>query len=413
MRKIVFFILPAFILLTNLIIPNETSLIDLVENKVSEEFIIEVPILQVIFEPFVGLVKYYCLMYRSQSDFLSLFMYLFLFLLLFHLKINIKSLIKSAIFTLSVILLTVFSFNHYLQTKIVSKNRDIIIADFHSHTYYSHDSIASPIKNIIAHINAGYNLLAITDHNEYKGVIKTQRILPFFKNKIRIIPAQEVTMNDGTHILVYGAGAMKKYNHPSIEYLRLENAILISEDASFEKVNMIDGFEIYSQSKKCLNYGNIGKMLNYCYSKELILLAGTNFHGYGFLQVYTLIPSISVNLTNNELINLLKKERKKIKTAILHDLTFNRKISPILFPICYFAQLNLNGVLSWWLWSCIVILIPKKIKKIFSKVIEISITILIFLSFIDFLEIPNMFGRALTLFSLSLSFLLILIFISF
>ncbi len=51
--------------------------------------------------------------------------------------------------------------------------------DFHIHTTYSPDSIASP-KSIVARaLKVGINCLAITDHNRIAGAFKVREIAPF------------------------------------------------------------------------------------------------------------------------------------------------------------------------------------------------------------------------------------------
>jgi predicted metal-dependent phosphoesterase TrpH len=74
--------------------------------------------------------------------------------------------------------------------------------NFHVHTNFSYDGYNSFDAIYKKAKSIGLNAVAITDHDTFNGVIEFKKWLRVNKvNDFQIIPAEEVTCSDGTHII--------------------------------------------------------------------------------------------------------------------------------------------------------------------------------------------------------------------
>lgn len=76
------------------------------------------------------------------------------------------------------------------------------LADLHMHTCYSGDSLAEPEAVLFAALKKGLSAIAITDHNEIAGAIKTKKIASEKNLDLQVIIGEEVLTDKGD-LLVY------------------------------------------------------------------------------------------------------------------------------------------------------------------------------------------------------------------
>ncbi|MEN6394112.1 MAG: PHP domain-containing protein [Anaerolineaceae bacterium] len=74
----------------------------------------------------------------------------------------------------------------------------LIHCDFHCHTKYSKDSLASPKKILDTCISKGIGRIAITDHDTIQGALEAQQIDPN-----RVIVGEEITTNQGELLALF------------------------------------------------------------------------------------------------------------------------------------------------------------------------------------------------------------------
>lgn len=67
-----------------------------------------------------------------------------------------------------------------------------LIADLHTHSHYSRDSVLSPRAYVDACVRKGITCAAVTDHNEVAGAFAIQKLAPF-----RVIVGEEIKTADG------------------------------------------------------------------------------------------------------------------------------------------------------------------------------------------------------------------------
>lgn len=69
--------------------------------------------------------------------------------------------------------------------------------DFHVHTRWSHDSLASPKEVIRIAVLGGLHAIAITDHNEIRGAEEIMGEIRRANVNLTVIPGEEVKTNQG------------------------------------------------------------------------------------------------------------------------------------------------------------------------------------------------------------------------
>jgi predicted metal-dependent phosphoesterase TrpH len=89
--------------------------------------------------------------------------------------------------------------------------------DFHTHTYYSKDSLIAPRTLLRVAQKKGLDGVAVTDHDTIKGV-KTFAKLKRKKNVPVIIPGIEITVQEGEIVLLFEVDLppIKRDPHPSV-----------------------------------------------------------------------------------------------------------------------------------------------------------------------------------------------------
>jgi predicted metal-dependent phosphoesterase TrpH len=190
--------------------------------------------------------------------------------------------------------------------------------DFHIHTHYSHDSIASPKEIVDKAIKKGIDCIAITDHGEVKGAFEA---MEYAKGKpILIIPGIEVKSKEGD---ILGLNVKEKIP----DKLSAKETIKgIKERGGFvviphpfclfckfrgnlkELIKEIDAIEILNASI----FGN-GNEIAKEFAKEnnLPFTVGTDSHFPNFIgKCYLEIPG--KNLSIEEIFERIKKKEGKV-----------------------------------------------------------------------------------------------------
>ncbi|HVP04390.1 MAG TPA: PHP domain-containing protein [Dehalococcoidia bacterium] len=72
-----------------------------------------------------------------------------------------------------------------------------IRADLHNHTYYSPDSLVSPVQMLQRAREARLSVIAVTDHNTVRGGIAVRDLAAKRDPDIRVIVGEEVRTKDG------------------------------------------------------------------------------------------------------------------------------------------------------------------------------------------------------------------------
>jgi hypothetical protein len=92
--------------------------------------------------------------------------------------------------------------------KPIPPHSDYLVMDGHTHTHASHDSAVDIREKLIAADRAGYDVIAITDHNSIWAAREAVRILPELKDQGLVKPGFQVVVGEeirtqGGYILAY------------------------------------------------------------------------------------------------------------------------------------------------------------------------------------------------------------------
>jgi len=190
--------------------------------------------------------------------------------------------------------------------------------DLHIHTFYSFDSTTSPMEMVEAALKKGIDCLAITDHNEIKGV--SQAIEASKGKSILIIPGIEVKTKEGDVLGLNVKEIIPKdlSAKETIRKIKEADGLAIIPHpfgwfCSFkgdlkELIEEIDGIEILNAS--VFGSGN-KKALDFVQKYNLSFTCGSDAHFPNLVgKVYLEIPG--ENLSIEEILNQIRNKNVKI-----------------------------------------------------------------------------------------------------
>jgi predicted metal-dependent phosphoesterase TrpH len=380
-----FFILPAS---NKKIIP-----IDLLTGLPAEDFYIVLT--EDIFEPFIGLSNYFLNFYNIKLQLKSWLLWLLLINIFIGILKNKKiiNIFKSIFFTFIffyLFLVYTIYFNSSFPYKVISKNSDLFLLDIHSHTLYSHDGLSTLKDSYKWHLKSGFDGYFITDHNNNLGVANSREIF----NKgfgLRIFFGEEIQDKNGVNLLILGLSkTVSKYMNNEtekiVDIVHKDNGIVIAAHIWHKKRDRleelsntnIDGFEIYGRASTPLDKNFQLKIINFCKKNNLIMLAGSNRHGWSMVNnLWTGVYIPGWQKLDNEtlqkmIINYIsKKQQDKFRVFVLEKKEKFTELRYIFEPFIglfyYFSNLTAKQFLTWVLWITIAIVFIEKYRMISIK----------------------------------------------
>jgi len=191
---------------------------------------------------------------------------------------------------------------------------EIIRAEFHCHSNYSFDSLASIEKMIAICRKKGIGKLAITDHGRMSGSVAAQKLAPDL-----VIVAEEILTSEG-EILAYFLKEEIPDGLEPIEVIRRlrDQGAFISVAHPFDSwrgshwkegtleamVPFLDGFEIFNA--RCFNPEFNEEARRFAEEHGLASMAGSDAHSLGELGHASMIMSN---------FNSAEELREAVKTA--------------------------------------------------------------------------------------------------
>ncbi len=186
-----------------------------------------------------------------------------------------------------------------------SSDPQLIVADLHSHSLYSHDGLITPVRNLRMHKAHGYGIVGFTEHGNPVGAAAAARFgghgLP------DTIPGIEVQTPSGEFLLAMGLKPGKPILtvlHDHADTLRFIHqvhdihhgaVIALNFRLTPDRVNRladdgIDGFEIANAGHPSLSPALRQALLAIQRTRGLVLIASSDWHGWGgFFHTWTLI----------------------------------------------------------------------------------------------------------------------------
>lgn len=162
---------------------------------------------------------------------------------------------------------------------------DLITAEFHCHSVYSHDS-SNRVPQLLAEARRrGLGRLAITDHNSIVGALKAKELDPDL-----VIVGEEILTSKGELLAYYLSEAIPKGLSPmqAIERLKGQGAFIAiphvfdlrrhgwRREDLLEILPYVDALEVFNA--RCLSPRVNLRVREFAQARELPMLAGSDAH---------------------------------------------------------------------------------------------------------------------------------------
>lgn len=218
-------------------------------------------------------------------------------------------------------------------TRLVNPGGNFITADLQSHTTHSHDAFVTPRENLLWHRDRGFDVVAVTDHNNVGGSVATLRVAETDPSLPGVITGIEVRLKDGMgYICAVGVdpaaippGDVWPREAPAFfDAARKAGAALITLQyklpaETVEKLVSlgVDGFDVASLGHPDMNRKVRALVEKTIAEKGLAPVAWTDWHGWGgFSRVWTAVkvPG-AAGLSREEKARKVVEALKNTKTA--------------------------------------------------------------------------------------------------
>ncbi len=354
------------------------------------------PLANRLFAPFLDFPNYLLTLSRPEVQLLSWLAWLCAIWVIFALTRNkgpvknrILPMIRGLIVTaVSFILFIVYCIICPLpQYRMTSGNPDEVFLDLHSHTIYSHDGLVTPERNLRWHLNSGFSGWAITEHDRIGKAPLIQREM-IRKDSIAAvaIAGQEVNFRK-VHLNLLGlkdsfdAGGYEKPAGLIKEVHRQGGAVIVphywAETRSpFSMKDLaeagVDGFEIAGDSSVPLTPEAQREIISVCRGKKLVMLSGTNWHGWrNDCTMWT-----GFNISNWKQMDIESREKAVIdalrnrETGRFRVLGYRQRFpastgyvfEPFTGFASYYMSMDMWQQVSWLFWIAIICFLLPRIR---------------------------------------------------
>ena len=200
---------------------------------------------------------------------------------------------------------------------------EIIRAEFHCHTVYSHDSSNRIPQLLSAARERGISRLAITDHNSIEGALLAKELDPEL-----VIVGEEILTTSGELLAYYVSEAIPRRlsAHESIGRLKDQGAFIAvphvfdhrrhgwrMEDL-LEILPFVDALEVFNA--RCLARSINRRARRFAQERGLPMIAGSDAHS---------LVELGLGAVRLPIFNTPDELRHSLKTAVIED----RLLSPL------------------------------------------------------------------------------------
>lgn len=262
--------------------------------------------------------------------------------------------------------------------RLVIDEPGMVTADLHSHSYYSHDSFLAPLDNLRIHRAAGFDVVAITDHNTSDGAGIQSRL----KYSIDTLALEGIERHDARNsyliaIVPRELGALGQSGDSVInaaDWVRevhdVYHGVVIAmyinqrpEDIARLQALGVDAFEVANRGHPRLPE-KVRDALNMANSEGIPLIASSDLHGWGIdMDTWTVFRRADVRQSAEDtVLTALRDHRyKDIIPVSSHGLGEMTLVDSIVAPFSnafqYIRALSFAGLMSWWIWAVVLFLV--------------------------------------------------------
>ena len=268
-----------------------------------------------------------------------------------------------------------------------SDDPQLIVADLHSHSLYSHDGLVTPAYSLSMHKARGYDIVGFTEHGNPVGAA----VAASFGGHGRpaTIPGIEVQTPSGAFLLAMGLKPGKPVLtvlHDHADTLRfihqvhdIHHGVVIALNFRLtpQRVEMladdgIDGFEIANAGHPSLSPALRRTLLAMQRTRGLVLIASSDWHGWGgFFHTWTLIrprPS-EIGATKREtVLNVLRRHDAEAVIPATADAmgapsTARAVFAPFAEALRYARELSPWRLAAWWGWVIVLMIAARRLTQ--------------------------------------------------
>lgn len=353
------------------------------------------PVLNRIFAPFLDFPSYFLTLPQPKEALLSWIVWLLLiwsFIAYFKFRVPLREKIT---LTIRGGIVIVFSFSLFIlfsiffpipQSRIQTDRKGEVFIDLHSHTIYSHDGIATPLKSLLRYTNSGFQAWAVTEHDHIGPAAEIiRKELKEKRADAIVINGQEINFQRA-HLNILGITQdIEKREHDNLSSLiesvhKQGGAVIVPHywaeiKSPFNMKELadagVDGFEIAGFASVPLTKHKQQEIIAFCRKEGLPAISGSNWHGWGapsFLWTGFQTEGwaeMDKFAREDSIIEALRKREAERFRVLGYPQRYpcNYLFEPFIGPIHYFSTLKPCAVLSYLFWAPILFLIIRFIKR--------------------------------------------------
>ncbi len=273
---------------------------------------------------------------------------------------------------------------HFPGWHLVVDTPDTVVADLHSHTLGSHDGLVRAPVNLAWHLGHGYEVTAVTEHDDPAGSFYAQRVAAQQFPLLGVIPGVEVGSEYGGFL--QGLGLREGVAVPDFWHDRSDYAHrfidTVHHDHGGAVVSMawkldaaavqrlaasgVDGFEIANNGHPDIPQPVHEVLLQLARAGKVVLVTGTDWHGWGgFDRTWSLfhVPGadqMSAQQRADAVVQVLRAHDGQAVTPVVAGYlgppsTMRLVFTPFIELVRYGAELNFARLAAWWLWGGLLI----------------------------------------------------------
>lgn len=282
---------------------------------------------------------------------------------------------------------------HFPGWQLVSDNPDWVVADLQSHTLGSHDGLVRADYNLAWHAARGYDVVAITEHDDPSGAFYTRELATREFPRHGVIPAIEVSSGYSGGFLL-GLGLRDDLPLPSTRKSRPDevhhfiNAVQqehggavismawrLNADDVYALAGLgVDAFEIANNGHPDIPADVREAMLELAADGKVVLVSSTDWHGWGgFNRTWSLfnVPgaaAMDAQQRSAAVVQILRAHDAASVTPLVAGYLGPPSMVRLLFtPLVetarYATELSWSRLAAWWLWAGVVALVIVGLRR--------------------------------------------------
>jgi hypothetical protein len=266
---------------------------------------------------------------------------------------------------------------------------DVVVADLQTHTFGSHDGVVSARDNLEWHRARGFDVVAVTEHDDATGSIEARKLADFFADDLpAVIPGVEMRSGEGAYLLALGLDpeigpkvlrAREDLVSESVHTLHRGAVVALAwkldaDDARRLAGAGVDGFEIANAGHPDLPDRTRKAVLDVARGRGLVLVASSDWHGWGgFWRTWTAVrvEGAAKLPPSGKAASVLAALRER-RTGDVIPLVAGHVgppgvaraiLSPAVEALRYAAELSWPRVASWWVWTALAALATAGLRR--------------------------------------------------